>query len=103
MAEVGEPDSPPCPALDLALPDGEVASLIGHHADRVTLIAARAFPPGAPVVAHVLLQGLPVTVKVQGCRRVSPPAEAPSFRIEGRLISPTRALRALLRSTFEQG
>ena len=102
MAEVGEADPPTSPALDVALPGGEAASLTGHHSDRVTLIAARAFPPGAPITARVLPLDVPLTVKVRGCRRVSPASGTPSFQVDGRLVSPTRALRALLRSTFEQ-
>jgi len=79
-------------ALELA--KGGTALVLEFSGDRVTLLAPFAAPPGSTVEGT--FQGLHVTVKVRGSRRVEPDAEGRSFRVEGRFVSLTRELRAAL-------
>ena len=77
-------------ALELA--KGGTALVVELSGDRVTLLSPFVAPPGSTVEAT--FQGLQVTVKVRGSRKVEPDAEGRTFRVEGRLVSPTRELRA---------
>ena len=73
---------------------GGEASFASIDGDHVTLRSSRAFPPGAP--AKGVLTGTEthtVTVKVAGSKRETDG----SFTVRGRLVSPTVALRAMLR------
>lgn len=65
--------------------------------DRVTLRSTRASAPGSPIEGK-LGDGTIVRVKVARCR-----ADAGAFRIEGRLIDASRALRDRLKAGAESG
>lgn len=76
----------------LTLPGGGAATIVLNQGEHVTLRSGVASPPGSTLALDH--QGLPVLIKVRGCKRVDD-SELP-FRIEGRLVSATRALRQQL-------
>ena len=81
---------------ELALPSGGTALVVETDGEVVTLLAPIARPPGSPLV--VTFEGANVTIKVRGSRRVEPDADGRCFRIEGRFVSLSRALRLALTS-----
>ncbi|MBM4364310.1 MAG: hypothetical protein FJ104_16645 [Deltaproteobacteria bacterium] len=82
------------PGLRFALEGGGAASLVELTGEHVALLADRAFPPGAPLVAtHPDLA--PLRVKVRGSRRTGSVPELP-FRVEGRIVELRRDERARL-------
>ena len=79
-------------ALELA--NGDRALVLETDGDRVTLFARAAAPPGSTLAAR--LNGAAVSVKVRGSRKVEPDADGRCFRIEGRFVGLSRALRQAL-------
>ena len=79
---------------ELALDRGGSALVLETDGERVTLLAPAASPPGSTLAAR--LDGVGVSVKVRGCRRVEPDAAGRSFSIEGRFVSISRSLREKL-------
>ena len=79
----------------LSIASGGEAAIVENQGDYVVVRSSVASPPGSTLS---LKHGeLPVQVKVRGCKRLD--GELP-FRIEGRLVSFTRAARdALFGST----
>jgi len=79
----------------LSIASGGEAAIVENQGDYVVVRSSVASPPGSTLS---LKHGeLPVLVKVRGCKRLD--GELP-FRIEGRLVSFTRAARdALFGST----
>jgi hypothetical protein len=76
----------------LKLASGGAAAIIEHQGDHVTVRSSVASPPGSTLALDH--QGLSVLVKVRGCKRLDD--SALPFRIEGRLVSLTRAAREAL-------
>jgi hypothetical protein len=74
------------------LEKGGEASVVETDGDRITLESTRAFPPGAPLVAHAEGTAEPYRVKVRGSRRISDT----HFRVEGRLVNLSRSERERL-------
>jgi hypothetical protein len=62
--------------------------------ERVTLLAPAASPPGSSLGAS--FEGQSVTIKVRGSRRVEPDEAGRTFRVEGRFVSLSRAVRRAL-------
>jgi hypothetical protein len=70
------------------------AETISFDRDEVAVISTVAAAPGTPLEGELDVPGgepLPIIVKVRRCRR-----EPNGFRIDGRLVNPTRALREAL-------
>lgn len=66
--------------------------MVGFDGERVTLRSAAAFAPGAPLTGALAEPaGMTLSVKVFSCRR-----DGDAFVIVGRLLNPTRELRAVL-------
>jgi hypothetical protein len=76
---------------ELALPSGGTALVLETDGEVVTLLSPIARPPGSPLVAT--FEGASVTIKVRGSKRVDADADGRCFRIEGRFVSLSRALR----------
>ena len=75
--------------VPLTLVNGGEAAIVENQGDHVTLRCSVASPPGSTLT---MKHGeIPVLVKVRGCKRLAE-SELP-FRIEGRLVSFTRAQR----------
>jgi len=75
----------------LSIASGGEAAIVENQGDYVVVRSSVASPPGSTLS---LKHGeLPVLVKVRGCKRLD--GELP-FRIEGRLVSFTRAAREAL-------
>jgi hypothetical protein len=71
------------------------AEALAFGRDELAVRSTVAAAPGTPLEGELEVPGgdpLPLTVKVRRCRR----EPEGTFRIEGRLISPTRALREAL-------
>lgn len=78
--------------VKLEISAGGEAAIIENQGDHVVLLASVASPPGSTLS---LKRGeIPVLVKVRGCKKLES-AEL-QFRIEGRLVSFTRAARDVL-------
>jgi hypothetical protein len=83
------------PHVSLTLVQGGAAAIVEHEGDHVTLRSSVSSPPGSTLaLVHRAQQPLTVQVKVRGCKRLDD-SELP-FRIEGRLVSLTRAGREQL-------
>ncbi len=78
--------------VPLSIVSGGEAAIVEISGDHVTVRSSVASPPGSTLsmkhAEHTVL------VKVRGCKRLSD--EALPFRIEGRLVSFTRAARDAL-------
>jgi hypothetical protein len=73
---------------------GGEATVLSLDGERVELLSTRAFPPGAPVSGALEREGeeaLSLTMKVAGSAR-----EGDGYRVRGRLVNATRALREAL-------
>jgi hypothetical protein len=79
---------------ELALPGGGSALVLETDGERVTLLAPAASPPGSSLSATY--EGTSVTIKVRGSRKVEPDEAGRCFRVEGRFVSLSRALRLAL-------
>jgi hypothetical protein len=77
--------------IELDLERGGSAVIVETDGERVTLLAPEASPPGSTLGAR--FEGSAVSVKVRGCRRTEPDAAGRAFRVEGRFVSLSRALR----------
>jgi len=76
----------------LSIVNGGEAKIVENQGDHVVVRSSVASPPGSTLS---MKQGeLSVLVKVRGCKRLAD-GELP-FRIEGRLVSCTRAAREAL-------
>jgi hypothetical protein len=75
----------------LALSGGGFALVEGRSGERVTLLCTRAFPPGSTLTLGFPEKG-DLSVKVRGSKKT----EAGEFRVEGRAINLSRALRQAL-------
>jgi hypothetical protein len=80
--------------IELLLERGGAAVVLETDGERVTVLAPAASPPGSTLNAR--LDGANVAIKVRGCRRTEPDASGREFRIEGRFVSLSRALREKL-------
>jgi len=78
----------------LDLERGGTAAIVALQGEHVTLLAPAAFPPGSTLLASYA--GQQVSVKVRGSRKVEPDAAGRGFRVEGRFVSLSRALRVAL-------
>ena len=75
--------------VPLTIVTGGAAAIVENQGDHVTVRSSVASPPGSTLSTK---HGeIPVLVKVRGCKRLEE-SELP-FRIEGRLVSLTRAQR----------
>ena len=82
--------------VPLTIESGGAAAIVEIQGDHVVVRSSVASPPGSTLsMKH---GDLPVQVKVRGCKRLG--EEQLPFRIEGRLVSFTRAAREAL---FGQG
>jgi hypothetical protein len=79
---------------ELALAGGTSALVLETDGERVTLLAPLASPPGSSL--NATFQGVGVTIKVRGSRRVDADAAGRCFRVEGRFVSLSRELRLSL-------
>jgi hypothetical protein len=75
--------------VPLTVAAGGNAAIVEHQGDHVVLRSSVASPPGSTL--NLQHGEIPVHVKVRGCKRLDE-SELP-FRIEGRLLSFTRAAR----------
>jgi hypothetical protein len=76
----------------LQLASGGEAAIVENNGDHVTLRSSSASPPGSTLA--LVHEGLAIQVKVRGCKRLDDTSMP--FRIEGRLVSLTRAGREQL-------
>jgi len=78
--------------VPLTIVSGGAAAIVENQGDHVVVRSSVASPPGSTLsMKH---GDISVLVKVRGCKRLPEP-ELP-FRIEGRLVSFTRAARDVL-------
>ena len=80
--------------MHLAFDKGGEADVVALEGERITLRSTVSSPPGSPLAGRLregANAGVPLRVKVHGCRR-----EGDLFRIEGRVIDLSRELRAVL-------
>jgi hypothetical protein len=78
--------------VPLSIVNGGEAAIVENQGDHVVVRSSVASPPGSTLsMKHGELS---VLVKVRGCKRL-PESQLP-FRIEGRLVSFTRAAREAL-------
>lgn len=78
--------------VPLSIVNGGQAAIVENQGDHVVVRSSVASPPGSTLsMKHGELS---VQVKVRGCKRL--PEEQLPFRIEGRLVSFTRAAREAL-------
>jgi hypothetical protein len=78
----------------LELASGGSCVLLDHDGEHVVVLSSLSRPPGSTLEAT--FGGRSLRIKVRGCRRVEPDAEARAYRIEGRFVSLTRELREAL-------
>jgi hypothetical protein len=78
--------------VELSVASGGAAVIVENQGDHVTVRSSVPSPPGSTL--HLVHQALSVSVKVRGCKRLD--ESALPFRIEGRLVSLTRAGREQL-------
>lgn len=71
---------------------GGGARIVAVEADRVVLHSTVAHPPGSRVEGRVVALGVPLRIKVHGCRRQL----EGDFELHGRLLDVTRAERVLV-------
>lgn len=76
------------PAIPFTWPKGETGALCALDGERIEVVSQRPEAPGSRP-AFRLADGAEVRIKVHGCKR-----EGDLFRIEGRVIDLTRAVRA---------
>jgi hypothetical protein len=76
----------------------ETALLVESDGERVVLSMEMPSPPGATLHGALVGESLACTVKVLRCRR-----EATTFRVEGRFVNLSRALRQRVRDAFDRG
>ena len=85
--------------VPLSLASGGEAAIVENQGDYVVVRSSVASPPGSTLsMKH---GELPVLVKVRGCKRLAE-SQLP-FRIEGRLVSFTRAARDALFGQTQSG
>ena len=78
--------------VPLSISSGGEAAIVENNGDHVVVRASVASPPGSTLA---MKHGeLSVLVKVRGCKKLA--EDALPFRIEGRLVSFTRAAREAL-------
>ncbi len=82
--------------LALEFPGG-TAELLESDGERVVLSMQVPSPPGATLQMALVGESLACTVKVLRCRR-----EPSSFRVEGRFVNLSRALRQRIQDALEQ-
>ena len=81
--------------VPLSIASGGEAAIVENNGDQVVVRSSVASPPGSTLsMKHGELS---VLIKVRGCKRLTE-NELP-FRIEGRLVSFTRAAREVLFGT----
>jgi len=81
--------------VSLTISNGGQAAIVENQGDYVVVRSSVASPPGSTL--HMKHGELSVQVKVRGCKRLA--EDQLPFRIEGRLVSFTRAARDLLFGT----
>ena len=80
----------------LELVRGGTLSVLEVNGEHIVVLSSLSSPPGSPFEAK--LEGTTLRIKVRGCRQVEPDEAGRSYRIEGRLVSLTRAQRDALAS-----
>jgi hypothetical protein len=78
----------------LELVRGGTASVLEVDGERVVVLSSLSSPPGSPLEAT--LDGGTLRIKVRSCQKVDADGAGRSYRIEGRLVSLTRAQREAL-------
>ena len=78
--------------VPLSIAAGGEAAIVENQGDHVVVRSSVASPPGSTL--NLRHGELPVLVKVRGCKRLA--EDQLPFRIEGRLVSFTRAAREAL-------
>ncbi len=78
----------------LDLPSGGSARVLLIEGELVTVLAPSASPPGSTLEATFAGQSL--SIKVRGSKRVAADDAGRCFRVEGRFVSLSRALRLAL-------
>jgi hypothetical protein len=78
----------------LELVRGGSISILEVTGEQVVVLSSRASPPGSPLEAA--LDGGSLRIKVRSCQKVEPDDGGRTYRIEGRLVSLTRAQREAL-------
>lgn len=78
----------------LELVRGGTATVLEVNGEHVVVLSSSSSPPGSPL--DTLLDGTSMRIKVRSCRRVEPDDAGRSYRIDGRLVSLTRAQREAL-------
>ena len=78
----------------LELVRGGTAAVLEVNGEHVVVLSSLSSPPGSPLEAK--LDPGTLRIKVRSCHRVEPDDAGRTFRIEGRLVSLTRAQRETL-------
>ncbi len=78
----------------LELARGGSAAVLEVNGEHVVVLSSLASPPGSPLEAK-LDEGT-LRIKVRSCQKVEPDDGGRTYRIEGRLVSLTRAQRDAL-------
>ena len=79
---------------EIEIARGGTATILEMDGERVVLLSRAPYPPGSPLEAK--LEGETLRIKVRGSRRVEPDEAGRAYRIEGRFVSLSRALRGRL-------
>jgi hypothetical protein len=79
--------------VHLALTKGGSADITDVDGERVALLSTVSSPPGS-TLDGALDDGTPIRIKVRGCRK-----EDERYRIDGRIIDLSRALRERLNAS----
>lgn len=78
----------------LELVRGGTLDVLEVNGEHVVVLSSLASPPGSPLEA--VLDGGTLRIKVRSCQHVEADDAGRSYRIEGRLVSLTRAQRESL-------
>ena len=78
--------------IEFELSGGAHAALVETDGQRIVILSSQSAPPGAMLDAA--FDGLSYKIKVRSCRRE--PGDAPSYRVEGRLVNLARPARERL-------
>lgn len=78
----------------LELVRGGTLQVLEFNGEHVVVLSTLSSPPGSPLEA--MLDGGTLRIKVRSCQKVAADDAGRTFRIEGRLVSLTRAQRESL-------
>ncbi len=82
------------PLPELTLRRGGVARLLKADGEHASLDMPFASPPGSTL--ELIVAGAALGVKVQSCKRSTPPEEVARFRVDGRWVNLQRPQREAL-------